>query len=154
MAFDPGTHEGVVFKACKKHYTEKNQVACNFFFNAVCKELGIPMSGQADDIVKSMETQWLNAGDGQQASVLAQSYVVAAGLHSSKHALRDGKKVKNGHVGFIVDGPLYRGKYPPIFCGALGSGGRSKGNKSVGEVWRPVDRDNVKYFYYPMTLES
>jgi len=52
---------------------------------------------------------------------------------------------QNGHVAIVVDGPLYKGKYPICWGGSIG-GAQSQGDKSTGEVWNRADRDSAVYY--------
>jgi hypothetical protein len=107
---------------------------------------GIAIVGTADELVDmfaALGTHWaaITRPDGIQAT--KEGNIVVAGLKSSEHS--DGRT--HGHVAVVVDGELYRGLYPKVWCGG-GTQGRSNGSKSVGEVWSRNDRDNVKYFRY------
>jgi len=46
---------------------------------------------------------------------------------------------------------LYLKNYPKVYCGGMSALGRSEGDKSVGEIWSRVDRDDVSYYQAPIT---
>ena len=140
-----------IIKKCEESWEEefvvgiKNKNNCSGFIKTVAQKLGIllpPM--QADGLVDSIEKSWTKIGTGSEAAKKAtEGFFVIAGLKSGQHS----KKVSQGHVVIIINGPMYRAKYPKCWGGSTGSA-QSKGDKSVGEVWNTVDRDNVAYYMY------
>ena len=140
-----------IIKKCEESWEEefvagiKNKNNCSGFVKAVAKKLGIPLPPvQADGIIDSIEISWAKVNTGAEAAKkVAAGFFVLAGLKSNDHA----KKVSQGHVVIVINGPLYRIKYPMCWGGSTGTA-QSKGNKSVGEVWNTTDRDNVVYYVY------
>ncbi len=130
-----------VVAACKKAY-EKWSGDCSGFVKAVGAELSIVLIGNADAIVESMGKVWTATDAASCLQWVRSGRLVIAGLSSKSHT----PARNNGHVVVIVDGEMYRGKYPRCWGGSLGSA-QSKGTKSVGEVWNTKDRDAVKYFH-------
>lgn len=126
----------------------KNKDNCSGFAKSVMAKLGIPMAAtaNADGIASAVAASrdWAAIASGVDAAKQAANGVfVLAVLKSGDHS----PARNNGHVAVVVNGQLYRGKYPLVWGGSLGSA-QSQGNKSVGEVWNTRDRDNVKYYSY------
>ena len=121
----------------------KNKNNCSGFVKAVAAKLNVPLPPlPADGIINSIEKSWTQAATGADAAKKAAAgFLVLAGLKSADHT----KKVSQGHIVVVVDGPLYRAKYPKCWGGSTGSA-QSNGNKSVGEVWSTTDRDKVVYY--------
>lgn len=127
----------------------RNQNNCSGFLHEVARHLQVPLpSGNADSIMSRLPqaTGWSQLSNGADAErKAAQGFFVVAGMKGKDHKVPR----NNGHVALVISGPLYLNKYPRCWAGSLGSpSGQSQGQKSVGQVWRPVDRDNVQYFAY------
>lgn len=136
------TNEQIV-AACRKHYTAFSR-DCSGFVRAVTAELGYPVSGNADGIMNELANSpntWQSITPEAAIAAVRAGALVIAGLKSHEHV----PAASNGHVVIVVDGPLYRGKYPRVWGGSIGDA-QSRGDKSVGEVWRVSDRDSVRYY--------
>lgn len=130
--------------------------ACNLFLQNVAKEFGIKdlnddLDGLADTQINNIIAHWELIPSPALAAAAAQkgAFVVAVlrGLEHADHR-------RDGHVAIVLPGPLQQrgsgdtgGSYPLVWC-AGGKGGQSDGTRTVGDVWRPVDRNNVKYYQY------
>lgn len=143
--------DSCIVKKCEESWDEKfiasitNSKNCSGFVKSVAQKLGVPLPNvQADGIVDTIEKSWTKAKTGAEAAKKSsEGFFVLAGLKSSDQT-RQGSQ---GHVAIIINGPLYRGKYPLCWGGSTGTA-QSKGNKSVGEVWPVTDRDKVAYYMY------
>lgn len=126
-----------VVAACDKHW-EGFKSDCSGFVKAVAKELGITLTGQANDIVGAMVgAPWTGLIDGADAaSKASQGYFVIGGLKATSH----------GHVVVVVPGIVNRGKYPSAYWGSLGKVGRK--NTTINWSWAKTERDKVGYAYY------
>lgn len=138
-----------VLDACQQAWEQewvaglKNLNNCSGFIKSVCQILGVPMADdRADGIVDHLAEKWVKlSGPADAKQYAATGQLVLAGLKGSEHA-----RVRNsGHVVVVVDGALYRKIYPRCWGGST-STAQSKGDQSVGEVWGPNDRDNVRYY--------
>lgn len=98
---------------------------------AVASEIGITITGQANDIVDQMNgTGWTLCKDGVDARQKAiDGNFVIGGL----------KATSNGHVVVVVPGPLAHGKYPTAYWGSIG--GVGKKNTTINWSWNTTDRD-------------
>jgi cell wall-associated NlpC family hydrolase len=132
-----------ILAACKKHYDLWSD-DCSGFVRAVAKELGYSLSGNANALMDQLEKNWTEVDRATAVELAKAGTLVIAGLKSSEQ----NPPRSHGHVVIVVDGALYHGKYPPVWCGSIGSA-QSKGNKTVGEVWRKTDRDAVRYYQPP-----
>jgi cell wall-associated NlpC family hydrolase len=126
-----------VVEACEEHWGAYKS-DCSGFVRAVARELGVTLSGQANDIVDQMETgPWSELANGLEARDKATTgYFVLAALEDDPH----------GHVAVVVPGELNRGKYPTAYWGSLGSTGRKAA--TINWCWDRTDRDKVTYAYY------
>jgi hypothetical protein len=122
-----------VVAACKKHWeTHKND--CSGFAKAVATELGVALTGQANDIVDQIQASpWQTLASGQDAADKTDSALVVGGLKANP----------NGHVVVVVPGELNRGKYPVAYWGKLGAEGKQA--TTVNWAWDATDRDKVVY---------
>lgn len=124
----------------------KNSKNCSGFVKAVAKKLGAPLpeTANADGIIDAISASWASVDSGAEAARLAATGVlVLVGLKAADH----NPPRNNGHVAIVVNGTLYRHKYPPVWGGSTG-GAQSQGDKTVGEVWSNKDRDSVSYYAY------
>ena len=167
-----GDKDRAVVEACTdawgeswSQYVGGNSGNCSGFFKSVAKKLniaGVP-DDVADTIVDQLTKAWKTIDGGSQArEMVRQGYFVGAGLESSEQTPRTRKDetgkvvtvpVKQGHVAVVVDGELYREKYPRCWCGSTGAA-QSKGDLSIGEIFAASDRDKVRYFMYPSKVAS
>jgi len=141
-------------KALTKHWQDVSvQSNCSGFLAAVANDLGVKgLKGlRANDQIDYISQHW----DPIETAAIAEhdaangAFVVAV-LKASEHA--DNRT--EGHVAIVLPGPLQaRGKgdtggsYPLVWC-AGGKGGKSDGTLTVGDVWRPADRNHVHYYKY------
>ncbi|WP_406699807.1 hypothetical protein V5E97_13220 [Singulisphaera sp. Ch08] len=123
----------LLIKACELHW-DTHQGNCSGFVKAVAAELGVGLSGQANDIVKHISENWWSIDSGVEARNWAEAgYLVVAGLEAQP----------NGHVVVVVPGPLANGKYPTAYWGRLGSSGKK--NTTLNYSWNSATRDKVVY---------
>ena len=125
-----------IVRACDANW-EANKRDCSAFVKAVASDLGITLTGQANDIVDQIgRAPWTSLSDGVAAKQRAEmGCLVVAGL----------KDTPNGHVVVITPGTLDRGKYPTGYWGKLHSIGKK--NTTINYAWDEDDRDNVTYSY-------
>jgi hypothetical protein len=119
---------------------------CSGFAKAVAGQLGVTLTGQADDIVDTIRTdpKWTRLADGVAAAAAAVAgQLVIGGLRGEEQANPD----PHGHVVVVVatapGQSLAHGRYPFAYWGRLG--GVGKENATINFAWRPEDRDNVSY---------
>jgi hypothetical protein len=130
MSLSPGYR---VLAACEKWWNHY-QGDCSGFVKAVAKELGVTLTGMADDIVGEIQRPpWIRLNSAAQAAQQASLGLVIAGL----------KATPNGHVVVVVPGPLAHGKYPTAYWGKLNGVGRK--NSTINWAWDSKDRDRVVY---------
>ncbi|MCQ8895728.1 hypothetical protein NQT62_04630 [Limnobacter humi] len=148
--------DGCIIEQCNAVWDEeflsgvKNRNNCSGFVKAVAKRLGIPLpdTATADGIAAAVESNWTKVESGAEAARLAYAgQFVLAVLKAKDHQ----PKRSNGHVAIVVYGDLYRHRYPKVWGGSIGAA-QSRGDKSVGEVWNNVDRDQVGYFAYGLNV--
>jgi len=135
------TKEDIV-AACTKHYPAYSG-DCSAFVRAVTQELGHPVDGNANGIMRQLSTStaWEAIDRAAAVEAVKTGTLVIVGLRSGDH----NPPRNNGHVAIVVDGTLYRGIYPMVWGGSIGNA-QSRGTKSVGEVWNRTDRDSVLYY--------
>jgi hypothetical protein len=131
-----------VITACEGEWPA-NKSDCSGFVKDVAAELGVTLTGNADNIVDEIQkADWRTLGRGVEAKAAAdKGEFVIAGLKSSDHDQQRG----HGHVAVVVSGPLdpaYH-KYPTAYWGSLGSVGEKA--KTLNWAWRKSDRDRVIY---------
>lgn len=123
-----------IVAACEARW-EANKANCSGFVRAVAADLGIGLSGQANDIVDFIAANWWPIADGVAARDWAEAgYLVVGGL----------KAAGNGHVVVVVPGPLAHGKYPTAYWGKLNGVGKKK--TTLNFAWTAADRDDVAYY--------
>jgi hypothetical protein len=126
-----GSNDIVV--ACEK-YWEPYKADCSGFVKAVSLELGVTLTGQANDIVDQIgRAPWVPLTNGVDAAAKSGLGLVVAGLKDNPH----------GHVVVVVPGPLAHGAYPTAYWGQLG--GVGKKNATLNWAWSAADRDRVSY---------
>lgn len=135
------TKEEIV-TACRNNYAAYSG-DCSAFVRAVTQDLGHPLDGNANGIMRQLAglSTWEAVDRAAAVTAVAAGSLVIAGLKSGDHT----PPRNNGHVVVVVDGDLYRGIYPMCWGGSIGNA-QSRGTKSVGEVWNRTDRDNVLYY--------
>ncbi len=116
---------------------------CSGFARAVAQQLGIVLTGMADDIVdilRADQNGWTPLADGSAAAAAAAAgQFVIGGLKGSEQQKPD----PHGHVVVVVEGPLARNAYPTAYWGSLG--GNPAKDKTVNWAWTTDDRDKVSY---------
>ena len=126
---------------CEKHWA-KNEKNCSGFVKAVASDIGISVTGQANDIVDRLNNcDWVlckNGVDARQKAI--EGHFVVGGLKATPH----------GHVVIVVSGPLAHGKYPTAYWGSLG--GVGKKYTTINWSWNKSDRDLVTYAYREFKL--
>lgn len=121
----------MVIQACK-FYWPIYSGDCSGFVKAVARELGVGLSGQANDIVKFMAANWWPIYSGKEARDWAEAgYLVVGGLEDTP----------NGHVVVVVPGSLAYGKYPTAYWGRLN--GTGEPGNTINYAWNPTKRDKV-----------
>lgn len=93
---DPTAQQKIV-DTCEAHF-DAHSHDCSGFAKAVASDLGIVMTGMADDIVDEIQTApWTALADGVAAKAQADlGFFVIGGLKDTPH----------GHVVVVVQGPL------------------------------------------------
>nr|WP_294553793.1 hypothetical protein [uncultured Rhodopila sp.] len=123
-----------IIAACERDW-DTWRSDCSGFVKAVAADLGVFLSGQANDIVDAIAARWKPAKDGVEAAArAADGKFVIGGL----------KDQPNGHVVVVVKGPLNRGKYPTAYWGQLGGIGEKE--TTINYSWGADDRDKVAYY--------
>ena len=100
-----------IVKLCEK-YWEEHKKNCSGYVKAIASELGVSLTGPANDIVDQIQKHpWKILKSGVEAKLQATNgmYVIA-GLKADKH----------GHVVVVVPGSLSHGKYPTAYWGSIG----------------------------------
>ena len=133
MMADP-TPQQTIINACQADFAA-HKSDCSGFVKAVASDLGITLTGMANDIVDEIQTApWTELADGVAAKAQADlGFFVVGGLKETPH----------GHVVVVVTGPLARGKYPTAYWGRLGGIGMK--NTTINWAWNAADRDHVTY---------
>lgn len=147
--------DSCIIQKCQESWDEQfipstpNSKNCSGFVKSVAKKLDVPLPNvQADGIVDTIEKSWTKIKTGSEAAKKAgMGFLVIAGLKTTDYV----KPPSQGHVAIIINGPLYRDKYPLCWGGSTGTA-QSRGDKSVGLIWRPEDRDSVAYYMYKIQV--
>ena len=127
-----------VVDACEKYWAAY-QSDCSGFVKAVARELGVVLTGQANDIVNQIKSAtWVPVRSGDDAAAKAGIGLVVAGLADNPH----------GHVVIVVPGRPAYGKYPTAYWGQLNGVGRKK--TTLNFAWNKVDRDKVSYSWHSL----
>jgi hypothetical protein len=130
-----------VITTCEKELP-RHSADCSGFVRAVCADLGVVVTGLANDIVNTIRAggAWTRLADGVTAMDNAKAgKLVIAGLRGDEQAVPDA----HGHVVVVVDGSLAFSRYPTAYWGQLhGSGGRFK---TLDYAWTARDRDRITY---------
>lgn len=129
-----------VVAACKKVWDD-HRSDCSGFVKAVATELGVSITGQANDIVAAIRSDaWEKLADGVAAKAAAEAgKLVIAGLLGKEQE----KPSVHGHVVVVVGGRLAHDKYPRAYWGQLGSVGKQ--DTPLNFAWTVADRDKVSY---------
>ena len=143
--------DSCIIQKCEESWDEQfilgtpNSKNCSGFVKSVAKKLDVALPNvQADGIVSTIEKSWTKIKTGSEAAKKsAMGFFVIAGLKSGDYQ----RQTNQGHVAIVINGPLYRDKYPVCWGGSTGAA-QSKGNKSIGVIWLGEDRDNVGYYMY------
>ncbi|GGA01292.1 NlpC/P60 family protein [Dyella caseinilytica] len=126
-----------IVAACEKNWDHWKH-DCSGFVNAVTTDLGIPITGTANQMMDDLNVPgsgWTVLGnDPQKAQDYAnKGYLVIAGTKAKSH----------GHVVIIV--PVSHAvKYPYGYWGQYGGTGMK--NERITKAWRPEDLPTVQYF--------
>jgi hypothetical protein len=129
-----------IVAACEAKWPA-GQSDCSLFVREVAAAVGVTITGNADEIVDSIqEADWTPLIDGVAAAEAAAAGQLAiAGLKGADQQ----QPSPHGHVVVVVPGPLAHGKYPSAYWGRLGGIGEK--NKTINWAWRAADRDRVVY---------
>jgi hypothetical protein len=130
-----------VTTACIKEFPAHSG-DCSGFVKAVGADVGVAITGQANDIVDTLRAggSWVALADGPAAQAAAKAgKLVVGGLRGDEQT----KPAANGHVVVVVDGPLNRNLYPTAYWGQLHGTGEQ--NKTINWAWTEQDRDRVTY---------
>ncbi len=124
----------IIVSLCEK-YWEEYKKNCSGYVKAIAADLGITVTGQANDVVDQIQKPpWTILKSGVEAKLQATNgKFVLAGLKAEKH----------GHVVVVVPGTLSHGKYPTAYWGSIG--GVAKKNTTINWSWNKTDRDKVIY---------
>jgi hypothetical protein len=123
-----------IIGCCEKNW-DLNKSDCSGFVKAVAADLGLHLTGQANDIIANVSATWQKVTSGTSAAQeAADGKFIIGGLSDEP----------NGHVVVVVDGPLNRGKYPTAYWGQLGGVGKKK--TTINYSWNKTDRDRVEYY--------
>jgi hypothetical protein len=115
---------------------------CSAFARAVANEVGVPLTGLADDIVDTLRGggNWTELADGPAAAAAADAgKLVLAGLKGSEQATPN----VHGHVVVVVAGAPYQGIYPYAYWGSLG--GSPGQDKPIDYAWVHADLPKVTF---------
>ena len=115
---------------------------CSAFAKAVCGELGVLLTGQANDIVDQLVAAkgWTELGSGADAGKKAAD-AAANGLL----VIGARKETGNGHVVVVVKGTPHLDKYPHAYWGKLNDPDNAGYDKTVNWAWNSASRDSVTY---------
>ena len=130
-----------VREVCEKQW-QAHHADCSGFARAVGKDLGVTLTGQANDIVGTLRpgNAWRKLPDGIAAAKSARAgKLVLAGLRGDEQFAPS----HHGHVVVIVDGPLAHGRYPSAYWGQLGGSGARF--QTLNWAWTQHDRDRITY---------
>jgi hypothetical protein len=119
---------------CEQEW-DKWKADCSGFLKAVAGDLGISLTGQANDIIDLMgRAPWTQIGLSAESAVgyANRGFLVVAGLKAKGH----------GHVAIIMPGSA---KPNPIgYWGRFGGTGRK--NTPINWSWNKADLAQVQYF--------
>jgi hypothetical protein len=127
-----------IAEVCEANWAA-NKSDCSAFVKAVAADLGIQLTGLANDIVDQVgRSPWVS---------LKKDGVAARSRADAGFFVIGGLKVLggHGHVVVVTPGPLAFSKYPTAYWGRLN--GTGKKNTTINFAWNEADRDKVLYFY-------
>ena len=131
--------------ACEQNFAAHSG-DCSGFARAVAQQLGITLTGLANDIVDTIRAgaPWTVLANGiAAAQAAANGKFVIGGLRGDEQANPD----PHGHVVVVVatlpGQTLAHGKYPFAYWGKLGGTGAQ--DQTINWAWNEQDRDNVTY---------
>lgn len=129
-----------VIDTCESEF-DAHSNDCSGFAKAVAKDLGIDLSGLADDICDQIQgSDWNQLTDGVAAKQMADAgYFVIGGLKGADNV----PPQTHGHVVVVVSGPLAHDKYPSAYWGKLNGVGSK--DQTVNYAWNQASRDLVIY---------
>ena len=119
---------------CEKEW-DKWKADCSGFLKAVAGDLGIQLTGQANEIVDAMgRAPWTPLGSDADMAVsyANRGYLVVAGLKAKGH----------GHVAIIMPGTSK--PHPIGYWGRFGGSGKK--NTPINWSWNGADLAHVQYF--------
>lgn len=137
------TPQQQIINACEAEF-QQHIADCSGFAKAVAGNLGISLTGMANDIVDQIQAApWTLLADGIAAKAQADagSFVIG-GLKDTPH----------GHVVVVVQGPIdpAHQKYPTAYWGSIRGAQFAAKDKTVNWAWDAADRDRVIYAYVPL----
>ena len=141
---------GKVIAACTRHWQE-NKGDCSAFVKAVAHDLGLDVTGQANDIYDQIaKSPWIRIGIGESAATVAG---VTAG--EGNLVIAATKFQPNGHVAIVVDYSNAFESYKPVerekavaFWGSLRSVGQEY--TRITRSWAAANLKDVLYAYRPI----
>jgi hypothetical protein len=137
------TPQQQIIAACESQFAS-HIADCSGFAKAVAGDLGITLTGMANDIVDQIEgSSWIRLADGIAAKKQADAgFFVIGGLKDNPH----------GHVVIVVQGPIDAAhqKYPTAYWGSIRGAQFAAKDKTVNWAWDAADRDRVIYAYVPL----
>ncbi len=149
------TNQSVMFSAsdiidyCKSHW-EQDKNDCSLFVKDIAGELGIELTGNANQIVNTIQSDgWEVLADGKKAKEYADTgKFVIGGLKGSDQA----KPNTHGHVVVVVSGPLAFDMYPTAYWGKYHRAENDNYGRgdTVNYAWNREDRDKVIYAFRKM----
>lgn len=132
-----------IINACEAEFA-RHIADCSGFAKAVATDLGITLTGMANDIVDQVQGgPWTILSNGIQAKTQADAgFFVIGGLKDQPH----------GHVVVVVQGPIdpAHGKYPTAYWGSIRGAAFAAKDKTVNWAWDAADRDRVIYACVPL----
>lgn len=147
-----------IINACKSSFkTDSND--CNHFFKAVCRTLGVSISGherdRADDLTTwfGAGTDWIKIVDKNAAvQAAAAGWLVVCGLKAADTQPGADGPATEGHVAIVVAGGLSPQGYPFGFWGSTNNAGAKPAdvhgfNESLTKGWKRVDLDSASFVY-------
>lgn len=141
----PNPNAQRVIDACRSLWPAR-QNACNFFVRDVADQVGITLTGLADDMVDQIQRGgWSRLADGLAAHQAAtQGKLVIAGVKAP-----DFTHPRNeGHVAVVVAGDMRSGTWaPPGYWGSTNPAVASRGGDGSPLSWsfRAEDKDRIIY---------
>ncbi|MBC7987852.1 MAG: hypothetical protein H7X93_14465 [Sphingomonadaceae bacterium] len=138
-----------VIETCKAQWPA-TKGSCNGFVTAVASELGVTLSGTANQIldhITGQGSEWKALSDGVAAKAAAEKgSLVIAGLRSGDFTPAD----DHGHVVIVVAGPMNPGGWAPAaYWGSINSAIAAKGGDGspLSLCFRKVDGQSAKFVY-------